>query len=426
MKTRIQALLLAFLLSLSLLTGCGGGANTNQTEDPSKQTTENIQREDEDRNSNIPAADETNEGNSVSTDTDPSDDRTEGETNSDVTPPADTDTDAGSTETEPLVEGTETAEKGTEPTSESAATETEPGPAAQEPTLTQDTADTFDCSAVPAYSGSAYVAIHDNIPYFDTSSLMTESTESYADLDSLGRCGVAYACVGQNIMPTEERGSIGMVKPTGWHTVKYDVVDGKYLYNRCHLIGYQLTAENANTSNLITGTRYLNIEGMLPFENMTADYVKETNNHVAYRVTPVFMDDEPLARGVLMEGWSVEDGGDGVCFCVFAYNVQPGIDIDYATGESSLAAGSGGQTEEPEPLQDETPAAPVDTAPEETDEQGTEPQGTTYILNTNTKKFHYPDCSSVKRMKESNKQEYTGSREEIISQGYEPCNNCDP
>lgn len=186
------------------------------------------------------------------------------------------------------------------------------------------TASRFSTSDVPAYSGKAYTSVNGNVPYFSAAELATQSFETYSDLDSLGRCGVTYACIGKDLMPTEERGSIGMVKPTGWHTVRYDdLVDGKYLYNRCHLIGYQLTGENANTKNLITGTRYLNIEGMLPFENMVADYIQETNNHVLYRVTPIFEGNNLLANGVLMEGYSVEDKGAGVSYCVFAYNVQP-------------------------------------------------------------------------------------------------------
>ena len=191
---------------------------------------------------------------------------------------------------------------------------------------------------IPDYSGMPYVVIDGNQPDFSAESLSDEAFEVYSALDMLGRCGTAYANIGQELMPEEERGSIGQVKPSGWQTVKYDIVDGKYLYNRCHLIGYQLTGENANEQNLITGTRYLNIEGMLPFENMVADYIQETGNHVRYRVTPVFRGTELVARGVQMEGLSVEDGGEGICFNVFAYNVQPGITIDYATGESCLTA----------------------------------------------------------------------------------------
>mgnify|MGYP000027207218 CR=1 FL=1 len=188
--------------------------------------------------------------------------------------------------------------------------------------------------SIPEYSGKPYVVINDNQPFFTDADLTEEPFESYSDLDELGRCGVAYANICIDLMPTEERGSISQVKPTGWHTVKYDCVDGKYLYNRCHLIGWQLTA---NKQNLITGTRYLNIEGMLPFENMVADYVKETGNHVLYRVTPVFEGSNLVASGVQMEAWSVEDDGEGICFNVYCYNVQPGVEIDYASGESQAA-----------------------------------------------------------------------------------------
>ena len=189
---------------------------------------------------------------------------------------------------------------------------------------------------IPPFSGEAYITINDNVPFFVPEELTEESYEYYSELDDLGRCGVTEACIGIDIMPTEDRGDIGSVKPTGWQSVKYDIVDGKYLYNRCHLIGFQLAGENANRKNLITGTRYLNIEGMLPFENMVADYVKETENHVMYRVTPIFEGDDLVAQGVVMEGWSVEDEGEGICFCVFAYNAHPGIAIDYATGDSKL------------------------------------------------------------------------------------------
>ena len=193
---------------------------------------------------------------------------------------------------------------------------------------------TVNLDSIPAYSGQAYVAVNGNRPFFTETEYTETSYETYSPLDSLGRCGPAEANVGQDLMPTEKRGAIGSVKPTGWQVSKYDFVDGKYLYNRCHLIGYQLTAENANSQNLITGTRYLNVTGMLPFENMVADYVKETNNHVLYRVTPLFDGEDLVAKGVLMEAWSVEDGGEGVCFNVYCYNVQPGVTIDYATGDN--------------------------------------------------------------------------------------------
>lgn len=198
-----------------------------------------------------------------------------------------------------------------------------------------DQTETFSLDSVPAYSQKAYAVINNNIPYFTEADYTTESYEYYSNLDSLGRCGVCIASIGRDLMPSEERGPIGKVRPSGWHTIKYDNIDGNYLYNRCHLIGYQLTGENANTANLITGTRYLNVQGMLPFEDMTADYIKETGNHVLYRATPVFDGDNLVADGVLLEGYSVEDNGAGICFNVFCYNVQPGIEIDYATGDSS-------------------------------------------------------------------------------------------
>lgn len=281
----------------------------------------------------------------------------------------------------------------------------------------------FSLSAIAEYTDKPYVAVNGNVPYFTESELTDQSYEYYSDLDALGRCGTACASIGQDLMPTESRGSIGMVKPTGWHTVRYDdLVDGKYLYNRCHLIGFQLTGENANTKNLITGTRYLNIEGMLPFENMVADYVKENGNHVMYRVTPIFEGDNLLANGVLMEGYSVEDKGAGVSYCVFAYNVQPGIEIDYATGESKLADSA---------QQEEQKTATVTPTPSPEPEKqepatGSEASQADYILNTNTKKFHYPTCSSVNDMKEKNKQEFFGTRDEAISNGYSPCGRCKP
>lgn len=257
---------------------------------------------------------------------------------------------------------------------------------------------------LPEFSDSAYVELNDNQPEFsDEEKQDTQSFETYSELDSLGRCGVAFACIGQDLMPTEDRESISQVKPTGWQTVKYDFVDGKYLYNRCHLIGFQLTGENANEKNLITGTRYMNVEGMLPFENMVADYIKETDNHVLYRVTPVFENQELVARGVQMEAWSVEDKGDGICYNVYVYNNQPGVAIDYATGKSEEMG-------------------------EESSQQGESSQATEgdYILNISSRKFHLPDCPSVDKIKEKNKEEYHGSREDLMEQGYEPCQSCHP
>ena len=249
---------------------------------------------------------------------------------------------------------------------------------------------------VPDFSGEPYVFIGNSKPDFENTT--TNSYETYAPLDELGRCGTAEACVGIDLMPTEERGSIGSVKPSGWQSAKYDCVDGKYLYNRCHLIGYQLSGENANKQNLITGTRYMNVEGMLPFENMVADYVKETDNHVMYRVTPHFYGEELVARGVIMEALSVEDGGEGVCFSVYVYNCQPGVAIDYATGESRLDDGTAGGGEE----------------------------AVSYVLNTSSRKFHLPACSGAASISEANRQEYAGSRADLVAQGYSPCGTCKP
>ena len=198
-------------------------------------------------------------------------------------------------------------------------------------------AETYSMENIPPYDGTPYVVLNDNQPSFTEEDMTDVSYEFYSDLDELGRCGVTEACIGRDLMPTEKRGDISSVKPTGWVQNQYDFVDGKSLWNRCHLIGFQLAGENANECNLITGTRYLNVEGMLPFENLVADYVKETDNHVLYRVTPAFQGTELVARGVQMEAYSVEDGGDGVCFNVFCYNVQPGVEIDYATGDNWLA-----------------------------------------------------------------------------------------
>ena len=264
--------------------------------------------------------------------------------------------------------------------------------------VASDTADVVALSDVPEFSGEPYVVINDNEPSFPAEDFTSEGFEEYSPLDDLGRCGVAYANVGLKTMPTEERGSISNVKPTGWKSVQYDFVDGKSLYNRCHLIGFQLTGENANRQNLITGTRYMNVDGMLPFENLVADYVKETENHVLYRVTPIFEGDNLVASGVQMEAQSVEDKGAGVCFNVYVYNNQPGVTIDYETGDSWAS--------------DE---APADTS-----------QESTYILNTSSRKFHKPDCGSVETISPANKKSYTGTREELINQGYEACGKCKP
>ena len=341
--------------------------------------------------------------------------------------------------------------------------------------------DKITLNNLPAYSEEAYVELNDNVPSFSKNDMTTKAFEKYSELDDLGRCGAAYANVCTETMPTEERGAIGMVKPTGWQTVKYDNVDGKYLYNRCHLIGYQLTAENANEKNLITGTRYLNIEGMLPFENMVADYIDETDNHVLYRVTPIFKGDNLLASGVQMEAYSVEDKGKGVSFNVYCYNVQPGIEINYSDGTSRLADGTVasitlnyskyaltvGQSKtfvastSPESAAKNitwyssnnkvatvnkngkvtavkagtatitaktanglkaTCKVTVKAKSDTTVTNSTSVGNVTYVLNTNTKKFHLPGCSSVKDMNDKNKKEVSCSRDEVIDMGYVPCN----
>ena len=254
----------------------------------------------------------------------------------------------------------------------------------------------FSPADVPAYDGEPYTIINDNKPYFTKDDETTAAFEYYSELDAQGRCGVAYANICKELMPTEERESIGQVKPSGWHTVRYDdVIVEKYLYNRCHLIGYQLAGENANEKNLITGTRYFNVQGMLDHENMVARYVDETGNHVLYRVTPCFEGDNLVANGVLMEGYSVEDHGAGICFCIFAYNIQPGIVIDYATGNSWR----------------EAPSA----------ENWTD--NAAYIGNIKSGVFHVASCTGLPAEKN---RVLLSSREQALAEGYTPCSFCNP
>lgn len=250
-----------------------------------------------------------------------------------------------------------------------------------------------DIADIPAYSGNDYVVLNDNVPNFSDSDLTTTSFEEYSPLDSLGRCGVAFANIGTDLMPTENRESISSVKPSGWQSVKYDIISGKYLYNRSHLIGFQLTAENANKENLITGTRYFNVEGMLPFENMVADYIKETKNHVLYRVTPVYDGNDLVAKGVQIEALSVEDDGEGIMFNIFAYNVQPGITIDYATGESWLG---------------ETNKLDKTSKKEKFEIRG----------NKNSKVYHCPGQANYERMADSDNLVIFSSEKEAIKAGY--------
>lgn len=259
----------------------------------------------------------------------------------------------------------------------------------------------LDPAHLPGYSGSPYEVVNANIPFFSSEDLSRGAFQELSELDPLDRCGSASALVSQQTMPTERRGEIGMVRPSGWHIAKYDFIEGRYLFNRCHLIGYQLTGINADERNLITGTRYLNVEGMQPFEDEVVAYVLSTGNSVLYRVTPVFSGNDLVASGVLMEARSIEDDGTGLQFCVWVHNVQPGVVIDYATGESWA---------------DGTVAAPP---PVDTEEHA-------YILNTNSMRFHRPDCPAVTDMQERNKQGFDGTREEAIALGYQPCGKCKP
>lgn len=284
---------------------------------------------------------------------------------------------------------------------------------------------------VPAFEGNPYVYVNDGEPTFTDEQRAAEpGHEHYGELDELGRCTAAFAVVGPETQPTEKRGSIGEVRPSGWQMAKYDFVEGKYLFNRCHLLGYQLTGENANERNLITGTRYLNVQGMLPFENAVADYVDATGNHVLMAVMPVFEGSELVARGVHMMAESVEDGGEGVAFNVFCYNVQPGVVIDYGTGESMLE-------EDATPLPDVSGAESVPGAASEgTDAGEASEKGATgsneskgvaeYVLNTNSKKFHLPSCSSVDQMSPKNREDVEDTRENLIANGYDPCKRCNP
>lgn len=259
---------------------------------------------------------------------------------------------------------------------------------------------------VPPFDGKTpFVILNEGIPYFDPSEYTAACFEEYADLDRLGRCGVTFACVGTDIMPTEDRESISSVKPSGWQSETYEHIKGKYLYNRCHLIGHQLTGENANERNLITGTRFLNIDGMLPFENLVADHVRELEHHVLYRVTPIFHDKNLVANGVVMEGYCIECAGEEAVFCIYAYNCQPGVEIDYKTGMGRLSG---------------TPA------PEGGDENTGDEITVTYIINVSSKRFHKPTCAGAVSMKESNRLESTATRDELIAQQYIPCGTCKP
>ena len=275
------------------------------------------------------------------------------------------------------------------------------------------TSEEFDLSQIPYYTGSAYTLVNDNVPTIPEEDYTTKTFVELSELDNLGRCGTAYGCFGPETMTDEERGAIGHIKPSGWHTVKYNgLVDGNYLYNRCHLIMWKLSGILDDNRNLITGTRYLNIEGMLPFEEKLTSYVGNTGHHIMYRVTPIFLDNELVARGIHMEAASIEDSD--IRFNVYCYNVQPGIDIDYATGESAIT--------------EQSPVTMDNTSGMENTESGNaeESEKKQYVINKNTRKFHLPECSSVSDMKPQNKKEVKSTRESLIEQGYAPCDICKP
>ena len=302
---------------------------------------------------------------------------------------------------------------------------------------------TINRDEIPDYSGAPYVEINGGKPYFTEKEITDEAFESYSELDSLGRCGVAFACIGIEIMPTEERGDIASVTPSGWehkgvsNNNKYDFVENGYVYNRCHLIGFQLAGENDNERNLITGTRYLNIEGMLPCENQIADYVETTENHVMYRVTPIFNGFNYVAQGVLMEAWSVEDNGRGVCFCIFAYNIQPGVTIDYFSGVN-VANGEALPEIDPDDRDEVNNSGSNNSGSNQNggnqndeDKENGEGNGSTgvaadYVYSVNSKKYHKADASCVDKINEENRVYYHGTKENLEGEGYTACKICKP
>lgn len=280
-----------------------------------------------------------------------------------------------------------------------------------------------DLNSIPEYKDSPYIELNNNIPNFsDKDKVNKKSFEKYSRLDKLGRCGTAFANISTDLMPDKKRGNISSVYPTGWVQNEYAFISDGHIYNRCHLIGYQLTGENANKRNLITGTRYMNVEGMLPFENEVAEYVTSTENHVLYRVTPIFNGDDMLASGVEMEAWSVEDNGKGICFNVYCYNVQPGVMITYANGNNKAdgtvkgkitgSSSSKGNKSKAYTYKKKSKKAAAEAGK--------------YILNINSKKFHLTSCSSISHMSSKNKKAYNGKRSELIKQGYKPCQMCEP
>ena len=404
---RSRLALIALLLALStLFASCdlsGGIQNETTTQETTVTTAPTGEDSSSDETSSTPGDEQqdTSHVGDVPSDstTEPEDTSSEPENTSSSEPESTTTSEPEDTSSDEPVETTPPDEpENTTSSKPENTTSTEPeDTSTSEPEDTppeQTPTDNFDYNDGPAFTNQPYFESNGNVPYFTKSDYTTTSYERYSVLDTLGRCGVAMACIGKDLMPTEERESISSVTPSGWVQASYD---GTYLYDRCHLIGFQLTGENANKQNLITGTKYFNVAGMLGFENMVADYIKETNNHVLYRVTPVFVGNELVARGVLMEAWSVEDNGDGICFNVFVYNVQPGIEIDYATGKSQeveIDPGDGQKFE--------------------------------YVANKSSHKFHYASCSWVDKMSESNKEYFYTTHEEMIQRGYDPCGTCKP
>lgn len=330
----------------------------------------------------------------------------------------------------------------------------------------------FDYSKIPAWDGVPYYRLNQDVPYFTKTELANAavSFKKFSPLDSRGRTGVSVASIGPDLLPAEKRGAIGMVKPSGWQTPqkKYDFISGKYVYNRCHQIAYSLSGENANPENLMTGTRYMNVDGMEPYELSVLGYVQKTGNHVLYRATPVFVGDELEARGILLEAQSIEDHGKGIRFNAFVYNVQPGVVIDYATGavtegesqaDRSLAienyastvlydeygntgagyaassgraapsvgaAVSGGTAASDSTVSKGSAAASAAAVTDASSAPADDSNELTYVVNTNTKKFHYPSCSSVSQIKQKNRLDTNASRDELISEGYAPCKRCNP
>ena len=382
LKRNLPAALALLLITCSLLFGCGDGTTSDAAPDTTRDLTIDLTT---DVTTNVTAnASETASATESETEAE-----TVGQTEEPTDIPLETTAEPVTVAPEPE---TTVPEPETTVAPEPETTEA-PEPEVENPALSMPS---FSASDVPAYTNQGYVEVNGNIPFFTPNQYVTESYEYYSPLDSLGRCGTVVASIGRDIMPTEDRESISSVKPTGWHSISYDKLGVTSLYNRSHLIAFRLTGENANKENLITGTQYMNQTVMTRFENMVADYITETGNHVLYRVTPIFTGNNLVADGVLMEGWSVEDNGDGICYCVYLYNVQPGVEINYATGESRL-------------LEIEVP----DDAPN-------------YILNTNTKKFHKPTCSNAASISDKNRKESYDTREALIAEGYKAAGCCNP